>query len=534
MLIFEIISVVEKIKLRKLMNDLNFHFSIQLYFLFRIILLITTATTFNVLIYLYINNLNINTKEIIIQFFILILITYTLFSISGFVKKHPDLFFSDNDQDIHKYEQFNFNYLKTLIFWFNAKDFLKILSFILIPLYILMINIYNLSSINLLFFTLYFFIFLNTSVLIFSFYMIKFYNTIIKFKFNILNNLILTVISLTIFFIVGYIASNLAINGQINSFIFFKKDLNIFVNFITNISLKAKIISFILILSITIITMFYYLYKWEKYFCEMGKIPFMTLQENNKIPFITKNYKYPFFKKDILHISRSESWGLKKLLLFLNIYFLIMGSAIPISSYFNNEYNTLIIISTSFLSCLTFTQFLNDALKVYLSIDAEIKNKHLFTKKVIYLNEVIYQKMAVYSIFSIIPLTFITLYSLFFFNTNLTILFFNIIGGLTIYIISGLSMLLSTALYPKYDWEHQKEIGYSKKAELFDSIYSYATYTSISILLMALYVFRNKITDLHFSLLTLSSILVLMVFILIFHLYTKKFTLLGVLTDDKN
>ncbi|MGX9290932.1 hypothetical protein ACSLGF_06835 [Bacillus sp. A015] len=215
---------------------------------------------------------------------------------------------------------------------------------------------------------------------------------------------------------------------------------------------------------------------WVFVLRKLDLIPYSDLYSNKyKSKFKTADSMRVFhavFQKDKLFIQRMNGFFIRNFGSMLYLLMLILGFGIPSIKNFFSAYPVVAVMASSVIVANFVYQLVGDALKMVLSVDGELKNQHLFQTNVKSLKQIILPKLCLYNLGVLILSVLLTLVFSLFIGHSIYLIIYIFIVFTTSGFLYGLIQISSTALYPKFNWEHVYEIGESGKAKTYSNVYS--------------------------------------------------------------
>jgi ABC-2 type transport system permease protein len=186
-------------------------------------------------------------------------------------------------------------------------------------------------------------------------------------------------------------------------------------------------------------------------------------------------------QKELHRIIRGNPLVLAKSKSIFGLVSMFLGGLLGLGfsgSYFKmDQWEGLIPLYIAFL-CMSY--WFGSGLKPITAVDGEGKSIYHFIRKGININHIFLAKCIVHTFITTTFLTVTAICIAWVFNLSLSLFLTVLIFGICIATTTGVIQVGSSAIYPRFNWEHYYEIGYSPKAELLENIFS-AVYGILSI-----------------------------------------------------
>ncbi|MCR6098285.1 hypothetical protein HXA31_17235 [Salipaludibacillus agaradhaerens] len=480
-LCLNIIKYNRRSQLRKIINDWNFK-SLTIHKINKFILIFALGVLFLSFVissYVAIFLLPDAPAIIWLELALIIILLSSIFRAFTFYSNKQYLFYLDTTKLLHQSKDFRIMqiYSKMISSTLLFTSVVGILIFLPFSFALfLFVNTYNLLYI---FASIPIFIILNLCLTLLItmvvFLFSKFFHlSIIHLFSNIIYFSILCIVSfLSAYFISSLVFDTDFVNNIMNILLQWVSQSSININNLSNSVNIHPAIGYILIIIVN--SLIFILLSWL-FFKILYKFDLIPYFETNNSRSHSRNYdklsnnKSAFLGKDLLYIRRLKVWFYGHVgKTIIGVLFFI-GMAIPIAGFFINPNSPFFYLSLITLVTFAIFQIIGDAFRMVLSIDGEIKNAHLFLYQYDSIWEVVKQKLPIYLMFVVVSTLVIISTSIILFNPSLLLILSASLISLIFGSLSGIFQISTTGLYPKFNWEHIYEVGYSDKGYKINSL----------------------------------------------------------------
>jgi len=218
---------------------------------------------------------------------------------------------------------------------------------------------------------------------------------------------------------------------------------------------------------------------WLALLKRVDLIPFFPLNSKTYragIPLREQNghgrIRRALYRKDVLLLRRIDDFLLGNLGNMLYLLAFAFGFGLPFLSRLDRLPLEAVVPPVSVILAGLIFQLAGDAVKTALAVDRESFNLHLFRPVFHRADLVIGEKWKVYSRFTLAVSFFAALVFLAMAPQRLLLVFCVFLIFLCTGALYSLIQLVSTALYPRPNWEFEHEIGESSKAKTYVNAYT--------------------------------------------------------------
>ncbi|MEV2353134.1 hypothetical protein ABNF72_15865 [Paenibacillus larvae] len=199
--------------------------------------------------------------------------------------------------------------------------------------------------------------------------------------------------------------------------------------------------------------------------------------------------------KDLIIVWRDKRTLMTPVGQFLSMFMAFLGTlgALRNSELFHSQTVSLsAIIAMEFI----FSTFAGNMISRITSIDAEGR---MISTLLLYLRSpavFMKSKLILHSLFVGGVITSVTILLSLMFRIEVTLFLYSLCSSLLITMTHSLSFIVSSAIFPKFNWDHETRIGTSSKAVLLESLFLrvYEFGCMISIAVAAVYLYTNALS----------------------------------------